>query len=64
MPVEGACDTRPHEIAMKFEGEGDRILELKVQTVKSTGDNCLINAMSQVGCLGKAFRAQKLREEL
>jgi hypothetical protein len=49
---------------MKFEGEGDRILELKVQTVKSTGDNCLINAMSQVGCLGKAFRAQKLREEL
>jgi len=46
VPVEGACDTRPHEIAMKFESDGDKILELKVQTVKSTGDNCLINAMS------------------
>ncbi len=50
---------------MKFQSEDDKILELKVSTVKSSGDNCLINALSQAnGNLGKAFRAQKVREEL
>jgi hypothetical protein len=41
----GACDTRPHEIVMKFEGDNDKVLGLKVSSVKSSGDNCLINAM-------------------
>lgn len=65
VPLQGSCDTRPHEIVMRFQGENDKLLELKVSTVKSTGDNCLINALSQAnGALGKGFRAQKVRDEL
>ena len=46
VPNEGACDTRPHEITMKFGMDNDKMLDLKVSTIKSSGDNCLINAMS------------------
>jgi hypothetical protein len=46
IPEQGACDSRPHEVTMKFEGEDEHILEIKVMSVKSTADNCLINAMS------------------
>jgi hypothetical protein len=61
----GACDSRPHEVTMKFDDGSGKVLELRVCSVKSTGDNCLINSMQQAkGVNDKAFRANKVREEL
>lgn len=65
VPVRGACDTRPHDVTMSFQGQNDELLTLRVATVKSSGENCLINALSQANTtLGRGFRAQKVREEL
>jgi hypothetical protein len=66
VPLKGACDTRPHEVTMQFQTESDdSLFSIKVSSVKSSGDNCLINALSQANAsLGKGFRAQKIREEL
>jgi hypothetical protein len=50
---------------MQFEQEDGTMVGVKVRSVKSTGDNCLINAMSQANAsLGRGFRAQKVRDEL
>ncbi len=46
VPENGSCDTRPHEITMMFETDKGISMTLKVSTVKSSDNNCLINAMS------------------
>jgi hypothetical protein len=64
IPIQGACDSRPHVVKMYFDCD-DQKIELVVQSVKSSGDNCLINAMSQANSsLGRGFRAESIRKTL
>ena len=64
VPLQGACDSRPHDIGFSFKGDNDELIELKVKSVKSTDNNCLINSMSQCAVMGKGFRAKDVREKM
>jgi hypothetical protein len=50
---------------MDFACKDGSYVSIKVRSIKSTGDNCLINAMSQCnGELGRGFRANDVRKTL
>ena len=63
IPERGSCDSRSHDVTMQFQGEDGQLNTIKVSSVKSTDNNCLIMAMSQCAKLGNGFRAATFRKQ-
>lgn len=66
VPVRGACDSKLHHSTVAFASdETSKVTTLKISSVKTKDNNCLIGAISQCNAaLGKGFRAANIRAKL
>ena len=64
VPINGSCDSRSHIITQMFENENGDFTQLKVESVKSKDNNCLINALQQANGYNRSFKADNIRKVL